>query len=223
MSVEHADQTPSPVRRRISWQWHMSTLLLVLTAIAIGMATYKTTRDSARLQHEIAVMQPLTRELVVTNPQQFAVVQPNQEWYDDSRWHVYLPAAGSYQLKLATREIADKGVAPASWQYPIRPGRHELSFIKEKLPDSRTRLVISVDDVPVIDAVEEADWSANPGFSGEVFDDETRQLPTKDALVLMRRRYMLRQPDGSSSTPQSPAFGILIWIESAELVSPGPK
>jgi len=95
--------------------------------------------------------------------------------------------------------------------------RHEVSLVQEDLPDSKgRRIIISVDDAPVIETTEPAGWDPGAGSSDLGGHDRVKQIPTDGPLVLLRRCFMVRQPGGSSATPQGPSSGILLWIEKSQ-------
>src|SRR5262245_58455792 len=124
MTVEQRTALTLPVRRRgWRWQWSLTTLLLLMAAIAAWMAWFGAGQKSARLLAEIATMEQLPRRFKVDDPSQFAVVEKTEMWYDDDRWEVYLPEGNAYVIKLVTRGIHGNDFPEASWQQAIPPGR----------------------------------------------------------------------------------------------------
>jgi hypothetical protein len=216
MSVEPspATATAPPRRWHWRWQWSLTTLLLLTAAIAAWTAWFQVRRESDKLQREIGSMEELSRRFKVDDPSQFAVVEKTEMWYDDDRWEVYLPPLNDYVVKLVTRNIYATGFPEDAWVHPIPPGRHEIMWVIDKGNGTSTpRIVVFVDGGPVIDAIQDKEWTSY-SWSGSGSYDRVQQFPITEPLELHRRRFIRPQPSGSASiNSDEPAWGALLWIE----------
>src|SRR5687767_2789880 len=114
--------------RKSWWQVRLRTLFLVMAAIAVWTAFFTNRQRIASLESRIAAMRPLTRELIVDDENAIAVVKMEELWYDENRWEIHLPS-GQYRLFLATRDIAEQGMAPAAKKSKlVSGGKHQLAL-----------------------------------------------------------------------------------------------
>src|SRR5690606_13028559 len=79
------DVAASPARR-IRWQWSVTTLLLLTAVVAAWVGWWQVRKQSVRLRSQIQAMQRLQRRLVIDDPQQFAIIEEHETWYDEDRW-----------------------------------------------------------------------------------------------------------------------------------------
>lgn len=199
-------------RGRARWQVGLSTLFLLMAAIAVGITHFINVRQSEELRARIATARPLAHELSIDDPNQMAVVMEDPEWIDDDRWEVYLPA-GRYRLCVATREIDDRGLAPVVKSAPIGAGKHRIG-IKLLEEGSIWRVAAKWDETGLLEREEPKDWNLNRSWSGGGEYPLSTQLPTTGPLVLERRRFSRQVgKTGSFTTPGVPCEGVLLWIE----------
>jgi hypothetical protein len=212
--VEPADPITTVGRRaRRRWQVGLRTLVLLLAVFAVWMAYFINRRQNARLEARIKTMIPLAHELIIEDPKQVAAVRLEAHWFDENRWDLYLPA-GRYRVCLATRDIGEMGLAPATRSVPIAAGRHRLALEQHKDKDV-WRLAVTCDDAPALSVEEPKAWNPDRGSSSEGHFDLSEQAPADKPVVLFRRRFMKPDANGSWSTSTStgPSEGLLLWIE----------
>jgi hypothetical protein len=193
------------------WQVGLRGLMLFTAACAVWMTYLFNRRHNASLAARIATMRPLVRELSVDDETKAAAVKLEELWSDDDRWDVYLPP-GQYRLCLATRAIADSGLAPMVASQPIGPGRHSigLALRKEK---SVWHIEVTSDGARPVTAEEPLEWNSAKGSSTSGGFSESTTLPANGPIVLHRCTFMREQPGGGASSTNEPAEGILLWIE----------
>ena len=215
MSSNQLEPTAAVAPRRRRWQWNLWTIILLTAAVASWTAYFEISSRTEKARSEVETLETLARRLTVTNPDQFAVVEPHPLWQDDNRYQVYLPAGQMYRLKLATREVDNQGLAVPRWQAAIARGEHEIAFVQKKLPDDQGwQVTITVDGQALIEGHEPAEWCDGRGWSGSGGYSRVTQLPVDKPLILLRRRFSIAQPGGGSSVPhQGPLNGMLLWIE----------
>ena len=212
-------EPPLAPRKKWRWQWSLTTLLLFTAAIAAWVGWRQVSAQSQQLRREIETMQRLQRKLIVTDSQKYAVIELLENWYDEDRWDVHLPAGHKYLLKLATHGIHDQELPTAGEETSIPPGRHTLEVLTRELSDSQQwEIVVKVDERPALSITEPKDWKTT-GSSDNVGYESQQELPVDKPLIIKRRRHTVRQPNGNSTTPQGPASGILLWIESSAIAS----
>jgi hypothetical protein len=204
----------APQERRFLLQWSLQTLFLLTAAVAVWIAYVRLHQQVSRLEQEVVSMQQMARELVIEDREQIAVVMLPQMWMDESRWEVYLPE-GEYMMRLATRQIDEKGLALAVEETPISAGRHRIELLRPDEGAGREITVI-VDDRPLIETEESPDWDPGPGSSGGSEFDSCVQRSAHEPVVLFRRRFNRRSNTGRSVAPKGPTEGLMLWIEPVE-------
>jgi len=203
------EKTPAVGRPdRSRWQVGLGSLAFLVLVIAVWMTYFVNRLEIDRLESRIAALRPMSRELVVTDPSQIAAVGLTAMWFDENRWEVYLPE-GSYRLRLATREVATDGLAPAVKSLPIGPGWHRVDL--EIVPDKAVwKIAVGLDRAGRVEAEEPKEWASDRGSEGGGQVSRSQQQPADRPLVLFRRRFM---PLGRSAAPIGPTDGVLLWIE----------
>ncbi|CAN5899114.1 hypothetical protein BH23PLA1_BH23PLA1_08540 [soil metagenome] len=203
-------QTQTPRSRR--WQFRLRTLFLLVAAIAVWMTYFINLRQNDWLETRIASTRPLTRELVIDDEDQIAVVKLEELWYDENQWDVYLPI-GEYRLCLATREIESMGLAPVVKSTPIGAGRHQIAL--EKKPTiNGWRVALTTDRAGRLIVEEPDQWNPGRGSSGGSPISNCKQQSAKEPLILFRRIFTRQDARGQLVSPDGPAEGVLLWIES---------
>jgi hypothetical protein len=201
----------SSPKRGFILQWSLQTLLLLTAAVAVWLTYARFRQRIPQLEQQIDAMQRMARELTVVDESQIAVVKLQELWYDENRWQIYLPP-GEYRIRLATREIDGKGLPPVFDGSPISAGQHLIELVQSGESDDR-KITVVVDDTPLIETVESADWSDRPGSSGGSLFGRCTQRDPNEPLVLFRRRFHQRMKNGQRSTPKGPTEGLMLWIE----------
>jgi hypothetical protein len=202
---------PRGVRQRWRWQVSLRTLVLLMAAIAVWLTWSVNRRQNALLEARIQSMVPLAHELVVDDLRKIAVVKGEEYWMDDDQWEIFLPG-GRYRLCLATRNVAEHGLAPVVSSKPITAGRHDLSLDQKRDGDG-WRVTAGWDGRALLTVAEPKDWNPNRGASNDVRFAVSDQVPADRPVVLYRRRFMHETAKGVATTPAGPTEGILLWIE----------
>lgn len=214
---------PRPRWRRV--QLPVRTLLLVIAAMAVWMTVLTNDRHIITLNTGIAGLRVLSRELFVSNPDQFAVVHRIPVWYDEAIWDVHVPQ-GTYRLALATRELPTDGQGPATvpppvvpgQTFPITSGRHTVALESSKI-DSGWRVVVRLDGEPVLTRDEPAEWNSGHGSYGGAQFSVVTQSPADKPLILYHRRFMVRDDNGQASV-RTIGEGIHLRIEPSTTSGP---
>ncbi len=206
------------------WQVGLRTLFLLVIACAVWITHFNDRRDIATLEKRIATLHPLARELEVADPSRIAVVKMDELWYDENKWELYLPP-GRYRVCLATREVDNHGFAPVVKSAAIGAGRHRLALDETEV-DPGSRVVVTSDGAELLAVDEPRGWDDHSGSTGGGEHSISTQFPADGPVVLFRRRFSKKTPEGNggytSSTPNGPTEGILLWIEPEAGPKAGP-
>lgn len=205
--------------RRFRPRWNLLTLILVTSVVCTWSLYYRLRHDNARLRVGIQTMKGQSRKLRIDHPDRLAVVRLPESWYDELKWEVALPsektvAAGGarYKLCLATREIdlLKEGFPPAS-EFILPPGRHQIE-IKTRREQGEWNIIALLDDQPVIEISESADW--NPGHggagTGALWEHPYQPGSATQPVMLYRETFKMEK---DRSLLQGPANGLLFWLQ----------
>ncbi len=201
-------------KRRFALRWSLQTLFLVTAVVAVWVAVFHYRQQNTRLEREVASIRQMAREFVVEDEEQIAIVMLPQTWFDESRWKIHLPK-GDYVMRLATRQVSEKGLAPVLDETPISPGRHEIELLHSDQRDCR-EITVTFDGQSLIEVVERPDWFPGHGSVGGSEIGACEQLSPGKPVVLFRRRFTRPSKTGQSPTPKGPTEGLMLWIEPVE-------
>ncbi len=123
------------------WRWSLSTLLLMMTTIAVWVGAFQFTRRVEQTRMDLVKLSRLSGELVITDPNVVAVVALPAEWANSSRWKFYVPSTmtayqlvlqGPIQSKPNTTLLSSNDVTVLSQaqrvSIPITPGTHTIDY-----------------------------------------------------------------------------------------------
>ena len=210
--------------------WSLLSILLLMAAVAAWTTYLRMHFETPKLMTKAKLMAEFSGELFVKDDSQLASIKLPQDWDDDHRWDVMLPA-GDYALRLATRFIAPDRMDgyPKDYEEYLLPrqsaGRHRLELIrKEDYSDNSGYVIIQLDGDEII-RIDEKDWRpinqdepkthAESGTS--IVKPVTYQQPANKPLTLYRTLFSVpSKTPGSWVTPDVPSSGILFWIEQVD-------
>ena len=206
---------------RFRVRFGMLTLMLVAAVVCVWSAYVTLQLSNSRLGREIDAMQALQTDLRVEDATRVAVVRARQEWYDDSRWDVYLPPGHTYRLSLATRKLSLKRNSGASNPAPVAAkeltsGTHSIELRTKKVDDG-WQIEVLVDDEPTLTCLEPPDWNPGSGSQGGAeFPRSAHPNAIHAPVVLFRRRFMKSTPAGISREPVEPSEGVMLWFQTSK-------
>lgn len=217
-------------RRRTHWRslrnfrprWNLLTMLLLTLVVATWSTFFGTRHENMRLRGAIQTMQTELRTLRIQHPDRAAILRLPETWYDETKWELAIPseeavAAGgaTYKLCLATRDIGEptEPFPPAS-EFILPPGRHQLE-LKSRREGDEWRIIALLDDQPVIENTEPANW--NPGHggtrSGASMEQSFQPSNSSASVELYREVFSVAKPNGGFGRPDHRSFGVLMWLE----------
>ena len=196
-------------------QFRLRTLLLAIAAVASWLAWHQATSDVTNIKRELPGLRRATRELIVLDPNQFAVVEKPQIWSGEFRWEVYVPEGRSGQLHLALEGLTAAGYPSPACSLPVQPGVNVVEYEKNRGDDGWSFSLRSGDKAE--ETARPIDWMKRSVTTGYVQRfTETRSQSTDKPLELQRSR--IRDAD-INTEEEGHAYnarevqGELIWIE----------
>jgi hypothetical protein len=193
--------------------------LLILMLCAATWLAYATSQlRLTRMVSKQAMLRELSRDLVIDNPSQFAIVALDSELDASEAWECYVPDNG-YELCLATRDIDLAGYPAEHQSVPIPAGRY-LIAVKEqtkpaKAPDAKEAILITVqrDRQLILEKSEAADWLTTSSSNATGQGSLSQQYDGKTPIDLLRKRIQVRTSPTTAAPPTGPSNGVLLWIQ----------
>jgi hypothetical protein len=206
---------PKQTRSAKKLQFSLQTIMLFTAVVAVFVAYFRTRDETAQLRRQLPGLREAARELIVHDPEQYAVVQHQPRWYDEFRWRIYLPEGRRYELFLATEKIenSNKGLPPATGKFELTPGEHELEIQQIREADDSWQVRILVDGETALTQKHPESWHPGVGSSGGSEFSSSQQQAVEQPLILFQRRFHEPTKGGGSQTPQVPSNGVMLWIE----------
>ncbi len=217
----------APPRKRSPWrllQFSLLSILLLTVAIAVWLAYRRTLQETAQMRRELPSLREVARELIVADPERYAVVQHHQMSMADFRWRIHLPQGRPYKLALATHNISPNNSGslssgsvssgPAAATCEISSGEHELELQKNRREDQSWQVLVLVDGEVVMEKTLPEEWEPSMGSAGGSWVSGSVQQDVEQPLVLFRRRFVIIDNTGIRRTPRYPSNGIALWIDA---------
>lgn len=210
-------------RRRL--RFSLGHLFLLITALAIGLAVYRTREELSRTRASVGAMRAIARELKVEDPSRVTAITRLPALPDEMILDVHVPSGTgeeSSRLCLALEGIlghANAGGFPEPTStFALNPGRHKIEIRHLRPASTEPNEVhvveILVDDRSVMRETRPSEWMPVSSWTGSgSITESVSFLPDKPA-ELHRRRFNEGTNSGSISKPgDEPANGILLWID----------
>lgn len=191
-------------------QVSLVTLLLLIAAVAVWLASFRVQAETDRLLKQLPGLRTLARELVVKDPTVFTAVGKNPEWYGEQIAEVWVP--NDRELCWALDAIELSGVAPVEARVALPAGRHKIE-IRDAPAANELGFEVLVDNTVVLRSTRPKDWHAQTGSSGGILVHSLRQFEEDPPWELFRRRFMVFDGTKNRVPPQGPAPGVLVWVE----------
>jgi hypothetical protein len=213
------------VKPRRHLRFSLGHLFLLITALAIGLAVYRTRLELSRVRASVVAMRALARELKVEDPSRVTAINRLPSLSDEMILDVHVPSGiveESSRLCLALEGILGHGSA-SDFPKPVNtfllePGRHkiEIRHLRPAAsePDEEHVVEILVDDQTVMRETRPSEWMPVSSWTGTGSITESRTFPSGQPAELHRRRFNKKVKTGSASrSAKEPANGILLWID----------
>ena len=197
------------------WRWSLSTLLLMMTTIAVWVGAFQFTRRVEQTRMDLVKLSRLSGELVITDPNAVAVVALPAEWANSSRWKIYVPSTvTAYQLVLqgpiqskpdsALQSSYDVTVFSKAQRgsISITPGTHTIDYEYSLGRQNETveRTIVKLDGkiVHEFDLPSQSIWQSNGSASTSHTSDSSRSYPVSSTVQLMTQELRGLNPQNAN-------------------------
>jgi hypothetical protein len=217
-----ANQKEKP-RRHL--RFSLGHLFLLITALAIGLAVYRTREELSRVRASVVAMRALARELKVEDPSRVTAINRLPSLPDEMILDVHVPPGNtelSSRLCLALEGIQGYGFH-SNYPEPVTtfglaPGQHKIEIrhlpADSRKPDEEHVVEILVDDESVMRETRPNEWMPASSWTGSGSITESVSFSPDKPAELHRRRFNEKTKNGSTSkSGDEPANGILLWID----------
>ena len=208
--------------RRLRPRWNLLTLMLLVPVVATWSQYLRLRHENARLRAGIQTMEGQSRKLQIEHADRLAVVQLPESWSEELKWQVACPreeavAAGGarYKLCMATRNVDRDSTAafPPANEFVLPPGRHQIELRKLR-KQGKWNIIALLDDTPVIEITEPADWNPGHGGAGGGAWERPHQASNIAWPVeLYRVVFSVDKPNQGFGLPEGPSNGVLLWLQ----------
>ncbi len=198
-----------------SWRWSLSTLLLMMTTIAVWVAVFQFTRRVEQTRMDLVKLSRLSANLVITDPNAVAAVALPAEWANSSRWKIYVPATlpayrlvlqGPIQSKPNTTLLISNDVTVLSQaqrvSIPITPGTHTIDYEYDLGRPNETveKTFVKLDGkiVHEFDLPGPSVWQSSGSTSTSDTSDSSRSYPVSSTVKLMTQELRGRNPQNAN-------------------------
>ncbi|TWU49100.1 hypothetical protein [Rubripirellula reticaptiva] len=211
-------------RKRRRPQVSLLAILLLMVAIAVWLACYRTELATQKLAVQLPGLRSLTRELIVDDPSKLTTIGRNPEWTDDMDGEIWVPNGKHYSVCMALEGISeDANTLPdAELRKPIGFGKHKIQFRVDRSGDE-SRHEVWLDDELFLQATRPKDWGFGSSYSGYGFST-LRQYGGAPPWELFRRQFELPRSEkpfkGFLERPDGPGPGMQVWIDEQQEPTP---
>jgi hypothetical protein len=215
LQVTPRERTP-PRNSLRPWRWSLTTLLLVMSVAAVWVRVIQVSRQNRELRRRIETMRVLAHELVVEDPEQYALLKQPAEWHGENIWRAYLPPGKSYTMHLATRDLGSNDFPFPAASANLAAGEYVIELRRTRQDQRGWRIQVLVNGAELLGLDEKSDWESSPSFGSQGAGLLSAQSPTTRPLLLERMRfYSIDTQTGKHSSTEF-ANGILLWITADE-------
>lgn len=202
-------------KRRV--QFNLLSILLFICVCAVWIAYGSVYQETRKIEQQLPGLRAIARELIVEDPNQFAVVTRLPTMYGELIWDIYVPDLPdrTVTIEVAMDEIPyrskDASVMSSLKSARLDPGKHKIELLYQV--DEVAKLTVLIDDEPAIEIERAKDWIDSTGHSSDSGVSALSQsYPVDKAISLHRRRFSLQgNANGGSDESDS---GIWLWIDT---------
>lgn len=201
-------------------------LLLLTSAIAAWIPTYRARQAIPGLTDSIERMNQQTTDLQVVDDEKLCVRTVPTVWTNVQSWKYYVPKNADLELRFATDGIQNISLPVDYRTVPLSAGEHALSL--KYTSDANEYLTeLYIDKALVLTESKPKEWIESAGYSSQGdASDLSKAYPLDEPLSLRRMRYSYRHPSkkwGSFGYPQTIGCkGSYLWIAPRSLSSTAP-
>lgn len=190
-----------PVRSKGRWrpQLSLTTLLLLVAAVATLVAYWQANDSVVAQKARLAVLRPLTQELVIHDASKITAVRRLPEFFAECVWDVHIPVGNGLRLILDGKTV-----------YEFQAGKYAIEYrlpLFSEGPDSTRPLPsweLLVDGRSVIGGEGQGGWTPHSGDNDGGLYELTTGDPDKPFVLVLKTPPKILNGNWSDK---------LLWIE----------
>ena len=217
-------------------RYSLGTLLILVAVVGVIVGSYVMGTRLRRAERELKALRDETGRLTIGDRSQVHVINvPVADVTGDEpntwRWRLFIPKGQKYSWNLAAKDIPqldvpqEAGVKVISNEpYWERDNEMLVTATLRRQDDDHWRLSVEsrigdsknqMGGVSLKIPAENLAWnSVGASTDGRVAGSRGTQLyEPRRAIILLQRRPVARQPDGSSKPSPDPMPGFMIWLQ----------
>ena len=213
-------------------RYSLGTLLIIVAVAGVIIGSYVVGTRLQQAERELRVLREETGRLTIDDRSQVHVINVAVDEPNTWRWRLFIPKGHKYSWNLAGENIPqldvpqEAGVKVTSnepyWERDNevlvtaslrrQDDQHWRLSVESRIGESRHQIGGVSLEIPA----EKLAWNntPGPGFDGRVAGSSgTRLYEPRRPIILLQRRPLARQPDGSHKPSPDPMPGFMIWLQ----------
>ena len=212
-------------------RYSLGTLLILVAVVGVIVGSFVVGTRLRKAEHELKALRDETGRLTIGDRSQVHVINVAVEEPNTWRWRLFVPKGHKYSWNLAAENIPqhevpqEAGVKATSYEpYWERDNEvlvtatlrreddaHWRLSVESRIGDSKNQMSGGSLEIP---AEKFAFNTPGPGHDGQVAGSRGTQLyePSRP-IILLQRRKLAQQADGSHAPSPDPMPGFMIWLQ----------
>ena len=211
-------------------RYSLGTLLILVAVVGVLVGSYLMGTRLRRAERELQALRDETGRLTIGDRTQVHVINVPVEEPNTWRWRLFIPKGQKYSWNLAAKDIPQldvpqqAGVKAVSYE-PYWERDNEVLVtatlrrqddtewrlsVESRIGDSKNQMSGGSLKIPA----EQLAWNTEGASTdGRVAGSRgTKLYEPRRAIILLQRRPVARQPDGTYGPSPDPMPGFMIWL-----------
>ena len=211
-------------------RYSLGTLLILVAVVGVLVGSYLMGTRLRRAERELKALRDETGRLTIGDRSQVHVINVNVDEPNTWRWRLFIPKGQKYSWNLAAKDIPqldvpqEAGVKAVSnepyWERDNevlvtatlrrQDDTHWRLSVESRIGDSKNQMSGGSLEIPA----ENLAWNTEGASTdGRVAGSRgTKLYEPRRAIILLQRRPVARQPDGTYGPSPDPMPGFMIWL-----------
>ena len=212
-------------------RYSLRTLLILVVALGVIIGSYVVGTRLKQAERELKALRDETGRLTINDRSQVHVINVAVDEPNTWRWRLFIPKGHKYSWNLAAEEIPQfevpqqAGIKATSYEpYWERDNEVLVTATLRRQDDTHWQLSVEsrIGDSKnqmsggslKIRAEKFAFNTPEPGFDGQIAGTRgTKLFQPRGAIILLQRRKLAKQADGSHKPSPDPMPGFMIWLQ----------
>jgi hypothetical protein len=212
-------------------RYSLRTLLIVVAAVGVIVGSYVVGTRLKQAERELQVLREETGRLTISDRSQVHVINVAVDEPNTWRWRLFIPKGHKYSWNLAAENIPqhevpqEAGIKAVSYEpYWERDNevlvtatlrrqddQHWRLSVESRIGDSKNQMSGGSLEIPA----EKLAWhTQGASTDGRVAGSSgTHLYEPRSPIILLQRRPVARQPDGTYAPSPDPMPGFMIWLQ----------